>query len=97
MGGRIVEIDRLEARAVQHTGLVGSGYVGRRVLVTEVGAVGRVEHDGRRCDEFASRRDLDAPVVRVTTPHIPLPAAAELEDLAIPSANDVVDAVVQMG
>lgn len=36
---------------------------------------------------------LDAPVVRVTTPHIPLPATDELEDLAIPSVQRIVDAV----
>lgn len=41
--------------------------------------------------------DLDAPIVRVTTPHIPLPAVAELEDLAIPSSEQVVDAVLRMG
>lgn len=40
--------------------------------------------------------DLDGPIVRVTTPHIPLPAAAELEDLAIPSADRVVAAVTEM-
>ncbi len=39
---------------------------------------------------------LDAPIVRVTTPHIPLPAAAELEDLAIPSSEQVVAAVQRM-
>jgi pyruvate/2-oxoglutarate/acetoin dehydrogenase E1 component len=36
---------------------------------------------------------MDAPVVRVTTPHIPLPAADSLEDLAIPSPAAVVDGV----
>lgn len=40
--------------------------------------------------------DLDGPIVRVTTPHIPLPAAGELEDLAIPSVAKVVDAVTKM-
>ncbi|MEE9582009.1 MAG: transketolase C-terminal domain-containing protein, partial [Acidimicrobiia bacterium] len=40
--------------------------------------------------------DLDAPIVRVTTPHIPLPAVAELEDLAIPSPGQVVEAVLRM-
>ena len=40
--------------------------------------------------------DLDAPIIRVTTPHIPLPAAAELEDLAIPSADRVVAAVLKI-
>ena len=28
--------------------------------------------------------DLDGPVVRISTPHIPLPAAEPLEDMAIP-------------
>ncbi|MDJ0923187.1 MAG: alpha-ketoacid dehydrogenase subunit beta [Acidimicrobiia bacterium] len=40
--------------------------------------------------------DLDGPIVRVTTPHIPLPAAGELEDLAIPSVERVVDAISAM-
>ena len=40
--------------------------------------------------------DLDGPVVRVTTPHIPLPASAELEDLAIPSPERVVEAVLRL-
>lgn len=35
---------------------------------------------------------LDGPIIRVTTPHIPLPAAPSLEDLAIPSAERVVEA-----
>ncbi|HEU0236143.1 MAG TPA: alpha-ketoacid dehydrogenase subunit beta [Candidatus Limnocylindrales bacterium] len=36
---------------------------------------------------------LDAPPVRITTPHIPLPSAASLEDLAIPSVDRIVDTV----
>lgn len=32
---------------------------------------------------------LDAPIVRVTTPHIPLPASEGLEDLAIPSVERI--------
>jgi pyruvate/2-oxoglutarate/acetoin dehydrogenase E1 component len=40
--------------------------------------------------------DLDGPVLRVTTPHIPLPAADELEDLAIPSVAGVVDQVTRL-
>jgi len=38
--------------------------------------------------------DLDGPIVRITTPHIPLPAAADLEDMAIPSADRVVQTVL---
>jgi pyruvate dehydrogenase E1 component beta subunit len=34
---------------------------------------------------------LDGPIVRVTTPHLPLPAADALEDLAIPSVDRIVD------
>jgi pyruvate dehydrogenase E1 component beta subunit len=33
---------------------------------------------------------LDAPLVRITTPHIPLPSAAALEDAAIPSVDRIV-------
>jgi pyruvate dehydrogenase E1 component beta subunit len=36
---------------------------------------------------------LDAPLVRITTPHIPLPSAAVLEDLAIPSVDGIVATV----
>jgi pyruvate dehydrogenase E1 component beta subunit len=36
---------------------------------------------------------LDGPIVRVTTPHLPLPAADALEDLAIPSVDRIVDGV----
>lgn len=37
--------------------------------------------------------DLDGPIVRITTPHIPLPAAAELEDLTIPSVDKIVEVI----
>ena len=40
--------------------------------------------------------DLDGPVVRVTTPHIPLPSADALEDAVLPSAPKIVDAVVRL-
>ncbi len=36
---------------------------------------------------------LDAPIGRITTPHIPLPSASTLEDLAIPSEDRIVDEV----
>lgn len=39
--------------------------------------------------------DLDGPPVRITTPHIPLPAADALEDLAIPSADRIYETVRQ--
>jgi pyruvate dehydrogenase E1 component beta subunit len=37
--------------------------------------------------------DLDGPIVRITTPHIPLPAADEIEDMAIPSVGRIVATV----
>jgi pyruvate dehydrogenase E1 component beta subunit len=36
---------------------------------------------------------LDAPIGRITTPHIPLPSAAALEDLAVPSEDRIVDEI----
>jgi acetoin:2,6-dichlorophenolindophenol oxidoreductase subunit beta len=36
---------------------------------------------------------LDGPIVRVTTPHLPLPAADVLEDAAIPSVDRIIDGV----
>jgi len=37
--------------------------------------------------------ELDGPIVRITTPHIPLPATDVLEDLAIPSVDAIVERV----
>jgi pyruvate dehydrogenase E1 component beta subunit len=37
--------------------------------------------------------DLDGPPVRITAPNIPLPAADQLEDMAIPSVERIVDTV----
>jgi pyruvate dehydrogenase E1 component beta subunit len=36
---------------------------------------------------------LDAPIVRITSPHVPLPSAAVLEDLAIPSVERIVETI----
>jgi len=36
---------------------------------------------------------LDAPLVRITTPNIPLPSAATLEDLAVPSVERIVETI----
>lgn len=38
--------------------------------------------------------DLDGPIVRITSPHIPLPAAESLEDMAIPSVDRIYKEVV---
>jgi acetoin:2,6-dichlorophenolindophenol oxidoreductase subunit beta len=76
-----------------------------RTLLESVSATGRlvtVEENPRLCGwgaEIASIvaeecfYDLDGPIVRITTPHIPLPSAAALEDLAIPSVERIVEGV----
>ena len=74
-------------------------------ILESVGKTGRfvtVEESPRLCGwgaEVASIVaedrffDLDGPIVRITTPHIPLPAADVLEDLAIPSAASIAERV----
>ena len=37
--------------------------------------------------------DLDGPIVRITTPHVPLPAADALEDATIPSVERIVETI----
>ena len=39
--------------------------------------------------------DLDGPIVRITTPHVPLPSADSLEDHVIPSVARIVDTIRQ--
>jgi pyruvate dehydrogenase E1 component beta subunit len=39
--------------------------------------------------------DLDGPSIRITTPHIPLPSAAALEDLALPSVERIYETILQ--
>ncbi len=36
---------------------------------------------------------LDAPIVRITTPHVPLPSAAVLEDAVLPTVDRIVETV----
>lgn len=76
-----------------------------RTILEAVSATGRlftVEENPRLCGwgaEIASLAaeecfyDLDGPIIRITTPHVPLPAAAELEDLALPSVDRIVETV----
>ena len=39
--------------------------------------------------------DLDGPVVRITSPHVPLPSADSLEDLVLPSAARIEREIVE--
>jgi pyruvate dehydrogenase E1 component beta subunit len=70
--------------------------------VTKTSRLFTVEENPRLCGwgaEVASIAvdevfwDLDGPVVRITTPHIPLPAAEALEDMAIPSVDLIAETV----
>lgn len=70
--------------------------------VTKTGRFFTVEENPRLCGWGAELVsivaeeafwDLDGPSVRITTPHIPLPAAASLEDLALPSADRIYETV----
>ncbi len=40
--------------------------------------------------------DLEGPIVRVTTPHVPLPSADALEDAVLPSAERIVESVLKL-
>jgi pyruvate dehydrogenase E1 component beta subunit len=78
-----------------------------RTLLDSVAKTGRfftVEENPRLCGwgaELVSIVDeeafwsLDGPSIRITTPHIPLPAAATLEDLALPSADRIYETVAK--
>jgi pyruvate dehydrogenase E1 component beta subunit len=78
-----------------------------RTILDSVARTGRfftVEENPRLCgwgaevvsivDEEAFW-DLDGPSIRITTPHIPLPAAAALEDLALPSVDRIYQTVLK--
>jgi pyruvate dehydrogenase E1 component beta subunit len=76
-------------------------------ILREVSATGRlftVEENPRLCgwggelSSIVSEEvfyDLDGPIVRITTPHIPLPAADALEDMAIPSVERIVTTIAK--
>jgi pyruvate dehydrogenase E1 component beta subunit len=78
-----------------------------RTLLESVAKTGRfftVEENPRLCGWGAELVsiiaeeafwDLDGPSVRITTPHIPLPAAASLEDLALPSVDRIYETVLE--
>jgi pyruvate dehydrogenase E1 component beta subunit len=72
--------------------------------VSKTGRLFTVEENPRLCGwgaEIASIVsdevfwDLDGPVVRITTPHIPLPAAEALEDMAIPSVDHIIETITK--
>ena len=79
-----------------------------QTILAEVAKTGRlvtVEENPRLCGwgaEIASIVseelfwDLDGPIIRITSPHIPLAAANNLEDVMLPSAEKIVARVRQL-
>ena len=94
--------DGIEATVVDLRSLVP---LDTQTILREVKKTGRlftVEENPRLCGwgaEIASIvadeafDDLDGPIVRITTPHVPLPAADVLEDAAMPSGERIVETV----
>jgi len=76
-----------------------------QTILGEVSVTGRlftVEENPRLCGWGAELvsivaeecfNDLDGPPLRITTPHIPLPSADALEDMAIPSVERIVTTI----
>jgi pyruvate dehydrogenase E1 component beta subunit len=81
------------------------GPLDTRTIIREVKKTGHlftVEENPRLCGwgaEIASIvaeecfDDLDGPIIRITTPHIPMPAADAMEDAAMPNISRVVTTV----
>jgi pyruvate/2-oxoglutarate/acetoin dehydrogenase E1 component len=78
-----------------------------QTILSEIAKTGRlvtVEENPRLCGwgaEIASIAadecfwSLDGPIIRITTPHIPLPSADRLEDATIPSVERIVKEIVE--
>jgi pyruvate/2-oxoglutarate/acetoin dehydrogenase E1 component len=102
--GRLRDEHGIGARVVDVRSLVP---LDTKTILENVVATGRlftVEENPRLCGwgaEIASIVaeecffDLDGAIVRITTPHVPLPATDALEDLAIPSVDRIVETVVK--
>src|SRR2546428_11028114 len=94
--------DGIEATVVDIRSLVP---IDTRTILAEIVKTGRlftVEENPRLCGwgaEIASIAadecfdDLDGPIVRITTPHGPLPPADVLEDVAPPSVELLIETV----
>lgn len=99
---RLQETEGISAAVIDLRSLVP---LDTKTVLEEVSKTGRlftVEENPRLCGwgaEIASIVaeecffNLDAPIVRITTPHIPLPSSDRLEDLAIPSIDVIVERI----
>ncbi|MBI36718.1 MAG: alpha-ketoacid dehydrogenase subunit beta [Alphaproteobacteria bacterium] len=99
---RLQEIDGISATVIDVRSLVP---LDTSTILSEVSRTGRmitVEENPRLCGWGAELSsivaeemffDLDGPIVRITTPHIPLASADHLEDLMIPSVDRIYEEV----
>jgi pyruvate dehydrogenase E1 component beta subunit len=98
----LLAADGIEATVVDLRSLVPLDVTTVATSVAATGHLVTVEEGPRLCGWGAELSsivaeenlfDLDGPIVRVTTPHVPLPAADALEDAAMPSPERIVDGV----
>jgi pyruvate dehydrogenase E1 component beta subunit len=97
-------LDEISAEVIDLRSLVP---LDTQTVISSVGKTGRlytVEENPRLCGWGAEVSSivveeifwkLDGPVIRITTPHIPIPAAESLEDLAIPSVDRIYETVLK--
>ncbi len=100
--GKLAAEHGIEATVVDVRSLVP---LDTRTILAEVGKTGRlftVEENPRLCGWGAeivsivaeeAYGALSGPPVRITTPHVPLPAADKLEDQVLPSADRITETV----
>ncbi len=99
---RLQKEERISATVIDLRSLVP---LDTKTVLAETIKTGRlytVEENPRLCGwgaEIASIAaeecfyELDGPIVRITTPHVPLPAADALEDNALPTVQRIVDTI----
>ena len=99
---RLASEDGLSAMVVDVRSLVPLDTQTILAAVQKTGRLVTVEENPRLCGwgaEIASIvadecfHDLDGPIVRITTPHIPLPSADNLEDATLPNVERIVETI----
>jgi pyruvate dehydrogenase E1 component beta subunit len=94
-----IDVDVIDLRTTspldEETILESASRTGRVVVVDEANPRCSVATDIAALVAQRAFRDLKAPIALVTAPHTPVPFASVLEDLYIPSADQIADAVRQ--
>jgi pyruvate dehydrogenase E1 component beta subunit len=100
----LLAADGISAEVIDIRSLVPLDTATMLSSVTKTGRFFTVEENPRLCGWGAELVsivgeeafwDLDGPSIRITTPHIPLPSAAALEDLAMPSVSRIYETVAK--